>query len=160
MLFRSENNVVSSPRWSPDGGTVAFRTTQSNNNIVKTLMLADVETGAVRELPPDRPCVSGLAWSGDSKHLIFAWSEDLLSGLASSSALMVMQDVTSGESEDLFWTRDTLLLQTGTHIDVVGLSKVVFSTINTAQSLREVQLDGNSANEHRTLTSEIGRAHV
>ena len=34
ILAELENNFVASPRWSPDGSTVAFRTTLSNNNIV------------------------------------------------------------------------------------------------------------------------------
>jgi Tol biopolymer transport system component len=153
ILAELENNVVASPRWSPDGSTVAFRTTLSNNNIVKSVKLIDVESGALRDLPPQRPCVSGLSWSGDGEHLIFAWSEDLLAGLASSSARMSMQNVESGETEDLFWTRNTLFLQVGTQVDIAGPGRLVFSTINTAQSLSEVLLDGSSGSGHATLTS-------
>ena len=153
ILAEMENIVVLAPRWSPSGKTIAFRTTTTNNNTVKSVKLIDVQSGVVRELPPQRPCLSDLAWSGDGEHLIFAWSEDLLAGLASSSALMSMQDVTNGETVDLFWTRDTLLLQAGTAIDIAGAGQIVFSTIRTAQSLREVALDGSSTTAHRTLTS-------
>jgi Tol biopolymer transport system component len=151
VLADLPGNVVSSPRWSPDGKTIAYRSTLSNNNIVKFVKLVDVETGAIRDLLPERPCLSGLTWSGDGKHLVFSWSEDLLAGLASTSARMSIQDVASGVTEDLFWTRDTLLLQTGTRLDLAGPGKLVFSTINTAQSLREVPLRGRA--ERRTLTS-------
>ncbi len=145
-------NAVLTPRWSPDGSTIAFRTTPSGNNIFKELKLIDVETGEITDLLPHRPCLSGLAWSGD--HLVFAWSEDLLAGLASSAARMSMQDVKTGRTKDLFWTRDTLLLQVGTRIDVAGPGKLVYSTIHTAQSLREVSLKGSRAtDDHRTLTS-------
>jgi Tol biopolymer transport system component len=153
VLADMPGNVVGSPRWSPDGTTVAFKATLSNNNIVKFVKLVDVETGELRDLAPERPCLSGLAWSGDGRHLVFAWSEDLLAGLASSAAPMSMQDVRSGATRDLFWTRDTLLLQIGTRIDVAGPGRVVFSTINTAQSLREVTVDGDSSDGQRTLTS-------
>jgi len=132
---------------------VAFRTSQLNNNGVKFVKLIDVESGAVRDLPPQRPCLSNLAWSGDGEHLIFTWSDDLLAGLASSSAMMSMQHVGSGETVDLFWTRDTLLLQAGTAIDIAGPGELVFSTINTAQSLREVPLEPGPEREHQTLTS-------
>lgn len=148
-----ENNTVSSPRWSPDGDSVAFTTTLANNNTVKTVKLIDIETGALRELPPPRPCVTGLTWSGDGEHLVFAWSEDLLAGLASSAARMSRQSVTSGETEDLFWTRNVLFLQNGTRIDIAGVGRLVFSTINTAQNLREVLTDGSPGNGQRTLTS-------
>ncbi len=139
------------PRWSPNGTTIAFRAAQSNNNIVKKLMLVDVETGELRELPPERPCLSGLAWSGE--RLVFTWSEDLLAGLASSAARMSMQHSGTGETEDLFWTRDTLLMLVGTRIDIVGPGKLVYSTINTAQSLREVTLKDGVPGDRRTLTS-------
>jgi Tol biopolymer transport system component len=64
-----------------------------------------------------------------------------------------IQDTTSGETEDLFWTRDALLLQAGTLIDIAGPGKLVLSTIKTAHSLREVPLNGESGTGHRTLTS-------
>jgi Tol biopolymer transport system component len=162
VLADLPSNVVGSPRWSPDGTTVAFKTTLSNNNIVKSVKLVDVATGELRDLPPERPCLSGLAWSGDGRHLVFAWSEDLLAGLASSAAPMSIQDVRSGVTRDLFWTRDTLLLQIGTRVDVAGPGKVVFSTFDTAQSLQEVTVGGDSPAAPRTLTqgSSVDRQPV
>ena len=134
------NEVPSSPRWSPDGRTIAFVSAPSNNNISLTVFLMDVESGEIRELPPKRPSISGLARSGAGEHLVFAWSKDLLSGLASSSVQVSMQNVTDGETTNLFWARNLLRAQLGTRIDIAGDGRLVYSMVHTAQNLREITL--------------------
>jgi len=153
ILARRPAMVLYSPRWSPDGKTVAFHMTQLNNNVTKHLQLMDVETGEIRELAPDRPCLAGLTWSGDGERLVFAWSDDLLAGIASSSALISIQEVKTGVTEDLLWVRDALVLQAGTAMDIAGPGQLVYSTLNTAQSLQEITLDGSSPTGQRLLTS-------
>jgi Tol biopolymer transport system component len=98
-------------------------------------------------------CLAGLAWTGNGDSLVFAWSDDLLAGLASSSALVSIQNVKTGATKDLFWTRDTVVLQNGTAIDIADPGKLVYSTFNTAQSLREFSLVGDSTTGQRILTS-------
>jgi Tol biopolymer transport system component len=46
-----------------------------------------------------------------------------------------------------------LYLQVGTQIDIAGPGRLVFSTLNTAQSLSEVLLDGSAGSGYGTLTS-------
>ncbi|NIL99488.1 MAG: protein kinase [Acidobacteria bacterium] len=152
ILAEFKGTLVASPRWSPDGKTIAVWTTLVNNNVIKVVKLIEVDSGEVRDLAPARPCLSGLAWIG-REHLAFTWSEDLLAGVASTPALMSMQNVITGETADLFWTRNTLYTQIGTTVDVAAPGQLVFSTINAAQRLREVRLEGETVEGHRTLTS-------
>jgi len=145
-------NSWRSPRWSPDGGSVAYVARAANNNIPLSIMLMDVATGESRELLPQRPGLSGLAWFGSSE-LLFGWSEDLLSGTASSEVRVVLQDVRSGTTRDLFWSRDMLVPQSGTQLDIVGPGVVVFGTIDRVQGLNQIEIAGDAPGSMRTLTS-------
>ena len=153
-ILEQQDRVFSSPRWSPDGKTVAFLSATTNNTIPFSVMLIDVDSGTHRELAPKRPSVSGVTWSGSGEHLVFGWSEDLLSGLASTAVRISMQDVDSGETTDLFWSRNLLRNQAGTRIDIAGSGKVVFGTIDSMQSLHETALhQGGGREEARTLAT-------
>jgi len=145
-------NIWRSPRWSPDGSTVAFVSRTANNNVPLAITLLDVASGQRRELAPKRPGLSGLAWSGPTE-LLYAWSEDLLSGTASSEVQMVLQDVRSGATRELFWTRDMLVPQGGTVLDIVGPGIVVFGMLERVQGLSQVEIVSSQPGPLLTVTS-------
>lgn len=71
VLFRSERfGQVYTPRWSPDGRTIAASTWRPGG--LRDVALVDVESGATRWLMEDRAQDSGPTWSPDGSTLYFA----------------------------------------------------------------------------------------
>jgi len=149
-IARLDNISLSSPRWSPDGTTIALVQTGTENSD-STLLLVNVADGSKRVLSPPPPLgrLSALVWIGSGGSLLYTKSETIVVGqTAASSSQVVLQDVVSGEARSLMW----LPSATGS-LDVVGPGAIVLGSGYLRQNLREITLDGASAgSEGRWLT--------
>ena len=137
-----------SPRWSPDGRTIAA-VQGGMENSPHSILLVDAETGATRALHPPPPAgrLSAPAWNGDGKALIYTVSETIAIGDQSSGRLIV-QEIESGRSEIRMW-----LPTTADALDVLAPGTLVMGVASRRQNLREVDLvDGAAAGKPRRVT--------
>ena len=147
------SRVCSSPRWSPDGKRVAFVSKSVNNTLPQEINLLELESGASRVIEPLRPAVSGLSWTSTSRHLVYGWSDDILSGSASTAVRVSIQEVSTGKTRDLFWSQNLMRNQAGTSIDIPKDGGVVFGSIAAPQFLQLRSRGANSDEQPSTLTS-------
>lgn len=152
ILATFDGLALGSPRWSPDGRHIAVVSSSQNNVTPLNINLVDVKTGEVTSLPPERPSLTGLAWSGDGEHLVFGWSDDLLAGSSTTAVKMSSLNVTTGETVDLFWANRLLLNQFGSRLDIVDDGRIVFGTIGNRQGLTQLPLQPGIELPSLTLT--------
>ena len=88
------------PAWSPDGDRVAFVSGAPPRGrmpyVPGKLMLADVSSGTVREVPTDRPLAGTLAWSPDGRKIACG-----LLSTAGAGSLLYEIDVETGKLRQL-----------------------------------------------------------
>ncbi len=140
-------------RWSPNGRQIVACTAQSTGFSFRSLMLVDVESGAVTTRPtPDGMPTSGSTWAGTK--LVFAVAASRLAGEANPAARVVQFDPADGSVKTLFWEQDVVTRAPGsTTVAIVGTGQVAFDQYAWRQNLVEIELgdNGEPASTH-TLT--------
>jgi Tol biopolymer transport system component len=129
-------------RWSPDGSTIAI-TRAGAENSPNSMLLVDVDDGALRSMPPPPPAglLSAAAWSGRGASLVYAMSESFISNaVGASSGRIVRQEIASGRADTLMW------LPAGSDvIDIFGPGSLLLGSRTTRQNLLELPLDERAA---------------
>ncbi|MGZ5445185.1 MAG: TolB family protein [Thermoanaerobaculia bacterium] len=141
-LAASQEDELSSPRWSPDGSRIAV-TFSPHGTHPGAVMLVDVESRERRVLKREQPhgLLSGVAWTRDGEAVIYAELEALAgAGLPRrrGNSVLVRQDVDSGRARVLLHTPHSA----ADTVDLVGEGGVVFTEDVTRQGLQEVTLGG------------------
>lgn len=128
----------SSPKWSPDGRTVAFlgdRGPDRRRGSAQTVQLVPANGGDVRTIGPEDAVFGSLAWSPDGTRIAFVGHEDAATGLTRNNGVWTcradgknlrnhtaktditfsdvgMSDVAAGSGAAPIWIdADTLLVQ-------------------------------------------------
>jgi serine/threonine protein kinase len=132
-----------SPRWSPDGNSVAV-SRSPRGTTPASLLVVDLISGDKRVLSRKEPhgAVSGSAWTGDGKALIYIELEALASAgmpRRRGSSVIVRHEVDSGEARVLLRNPHSA----PDTVDIAGDGRLVFAEDLTRQSLQEVTLDGS-----------------
>jgi eukaryotic-like serine/threonine-protein kinase len=156
-IAQIENANWSSPRWSPDGKTIAVKQTgwqNAPNSIV--LQGLDGKRRQILSLPPPQGEISSLAWSGSGNELVYAMAESIVvGGLRGGSGRIIRQEVSTGR------TRTLMSIPTWVpFLDVAGPGQIVLGTIAQRQNLMEVPLaevKTSSANRWLTRGNSIDR---
>jgi len=133
-----KNLTLTTPRWSPDGATIALSQT-GTENAASTLLLVSASDGATRPLTPPPPLgrLSSPVWVGSGHDLLYAKAETLIIGqTAASSSRVMLQDVASGKARTLMWVPSAPAT-----LDVLSRGAIVLGSAYLRQNLREVLLD-------------------
>ncbi len=80
----------SSPKWSPDGRSIAFlgnRREDRRTHPAQTVQIVPANGGDVRTIAPDDAVFHSVSWSPDGKKLAFAGHEDARTGLTRNNAV-------------------------------------------------------------------------
>jgi serine/threonine protein kinase len=136
------------PRWSPDGKTIAVVKTGSEN-APQVLLLVPLDGGEVQTItpPPPRGRLSAPAWIGRSEGLFFAQSGSIaVSGTDEGSSRLILQDLASGRQSIKMWIPQTI-----NGLDLMGDGMVVMGVSSNRQTLMEVRIDAadGEAKGHR-----------
>ncbi len=148
-LVRVQGNL-DSPRWSPDGRTIAARQAGASTGILDSILLVKPEGKGRRSIAPPGPAgrISSLAWSGTGDEILYAESESLTSTRASVSTRVVRLSVETGRAQTAFWVPESIH-----SIDILGPGRLVFDAHSTLENLQEIPLTRiATAPEDRWLT--------
>src|SRR5215212_1291763 len=134
-LAASGVEEYASPRWSPDGRSIAV-TRHPHGTLQDSVLIFDVESGERRVLAREAAhgLISGVAWTADGDAVVYAEREAL------SRAAAIIRHETSGDARVLFrnahGSSDT--------IDIVAPGRIVLSEDVTRQNLQEVAMVGGA----------------
>jgi Tol biopolymer transport system component len=144
---------LSTPRWSPDGKTIAI-TRRLGENAAGTILLVDAAAaGKARNLeqPPPAGLLSTVAWSADSRSVIYSQAAGIAASgdiAQSTAARLVRQDVTSGRDETVLW-----LPGHASYVEPFGDGRLILGITATRQNLSEAAVGGAAtASSQRWLT--------
>jgi Tol biopolymer transport system component len=132
--------IVSSPRYSPDGRLVALSEEGSAQSGVPGSVVLVSRDGRVRRLalPQAARQPTSVAWLKTGRSLL-AGIFDASVPHARTVGLHVMRmSVASGRSEAIAWWPSA-----GRTLDVLGDGRVVFESVTTRESLREIPVSGD-----------------
>jgi len=138
-IARIENCRLDSPRWSPDGGTIAA-TRSGTENAPNVVQLMSSEGGDLRTLTPPPPAggLSAVSWIGDGSALVYVKSESIAqvaAGGSGGSGRLIRQEVASGRLRTLMW-----LPTMAASVDVFGSGRLLLGATSQRVNLREVTL--------------------
>jgi Tol biopolymer transport system component len=139
------NRILHSPRWSPDGGGIAYAAGSFSGSDWK-IREADSSSGKVRDLCAHSPGfqIGGLSWSGAGNALFFIQSPNLMGDVSGSGSRVARCAPGSGERRTLFWSDGVLWTTSSvsevTLTDVLAPGRLVFSRRMRKQNLREMAL--------------------
>ena len=145
------------PRWSPDGRSIAAVNGLATVATGFGVDGVDVATGHVKRLPPARAGMrqSSVVWSADSRSFIYSEAESLSAWLSGSSARVVQQDVATAAARPLFWVANH-----SRTIDVLGPGRLLLDLRSSRENLRELSLDDSGASRILTLGNSTDRQPV
>ncbi|MDX1643019.1 MAG: hypothetical protein R3244_01535, partial [Thermoanaerobaculia bacterium] len=160
-LVRIDNSVVTGPRWSPDGETIAAIAQPIAGNAVDSkLLLVDVATGAARRLEPIEPAahMSPPTWLGRGEALVYALSTEPVGDAAGGLSRVVRYDLEADRHRTLFWTENLFPTLGGgggqTQFEVVGPGRLVYHEFAVRQTLELYEIAGSgSPPDRRSLTA-------
>jgi len=137
------------PRWSPDGRTIAAVTGLGNVAAGIGIDIIDISGGRSRLLVSPHPSMrhSSVLWSADSRSVVYSEAESVAAWLTGSSAHIVRQDVKTGASRTLAWVPNH-----SKTLDVLDSGRLLLDTRSSRENLREVPIDGSAAADERWLT--------
>jgi Tol biopolymer transport system component len=141
------------PRWSPDGHTIAAVNGLANVAAGIGMDLVDVTTGRSRLLQSPRRNVrqSSVLWSPDSRSIIYSEAESVAAWLSGSSARIVRQDISTGAAQTLLWVPNH-----SKTLDVLGTGKLLLDARSSRENLRELPLGAGNTSSPRWLTRGNG----
>jgi serine/threonine protein kinase len=127
--------IVSSPRYSPDGDLVALSEEGSVQSGVPGSIVLVSRDGRVRRIPLSHTArqPSAVAWLGSGRSLLAGVFDASVPHARTVGLYLMRMPVAGGRSEALAWWPAG-----GRTLDVLGDGRVVFESVTTRESLREV----------------------
>jgi Tol biopolymer transport system component len=141
ILVDEERVALSTPRWSPDGKTIAI-TRRLGENAAGTVLLVDAAAGKARNLeqPPPAGLLSTVAWSADSRSVVYSQAAGIAASgdiAQSTAARLVRQDITSGRDQTVLW-----LPGHASYVEPFGNGRLILGITATRQNLSEAAIGG------------------
>jgi TolB protein len=151
---------LSTPRWSPDGKTIAI-TRRLGENAAGTILLVDAAAaGKARNLeqPPPAGLLSTVAWSADSRSVVYSQAAGIAASgdiAQSTAARLVRQDVTSGRDQTVLW-----LPGHASYVEPFGDGRLILGITATRQNLSEAAVGGPATPRWLTRGNSVDRQPV
>ena len=158
VVSRSENRFLSSPRFSPDGRSVAVfeLVAQFVAGTPTTIAVYDADSGRRRTLTNPETVAgaldSTLAWTGDGRELIYAVSP---SAGSRGGARFVAQRVADGRVRRLLSVPDPVI-----GLDVAAEGVLVLHAASLRENLLELPLEGGGPGRWLTRGNSTDRQPV
>jgi Tol biopolymer transport system component len=144
------DTIVYSPRFSPDGRTVALSEEGSaQSGIPGATVLVNLD-GRVRRIPSTVKArkSTSVAWVGTGAKLLVGFPDASIPHARSAGLLVNEVDLSSGATAAVAWWSGA-----GRTLDLLDEGKVVFDSVSTRESLREVPI--GSVGPTRSLTNGL-----
>jgi serine/threonine protein kinase/dipeptidyl aminopeptidase/acylaminoacyl peptidase len=142
--------LISNPRWSPDGRQIAVSLAGSQN-VAYAVVLIDVANGRSRAFKsPHQASLSSTCWDGSGHSLLLAEGENLVAIQVGGTGQLMRLDTHSGVFQPLGWLPAMPLT-----LDLLGDGRLVMSSPEYRQNLREVPIGARSIGEGRWLTQGL-----
>ncbi|MBK9065216.1 MAG: serine/threonine-protein kinase [Acidobacteria bacterium] len=130
--------LLTAPRWSPDGTTIAALESPGTGTATPKLVLFPVDGSApTRVETPETRAVLGYAWNGDSRRVVFLGGASSDANSRSRTAKVFLKDVRTGTSRAVISGIDF-----GGSLDVFGNGALILVTLARRSNLREVSAAG------------------
>jgi len=142
--------LLHSPRWSPDGRSIALASGTFSSADWK-LRTVDVASGKVSVVPPGTAdsAMGGIAWSGAGGSLFYVQSPGVMGDIAGSGSRVIRCDLPSGSRQTLFWRDGLSWLNSSiseiSQLDVLAPGRLILGQRMRSQNLREVARVGSGA---------------
>jgi len=140
LVAQIRNQIVSNPRWSPDGRAIAFTNSsvQLGGSEAKVFVV-DVDSGNVKTFPVAnrQGAISTLVWISSEEFLYFQSESVTGNGTAVSPSKAYRQSASTGVSRAVFWSPTS-----GRVVDLLPDGRVIFDGMAGRQNLREYSLTG------------------
>ena len=132
--------IVLGPRYSPDGSALALSEEGSAQSGVPGSVVLVSRDGRARRMPLPRVArlPTSVAWLGAGRSLLVGVFDGAVPHARTVGLEVVRMDVSRGRCEPIAWWPAA-----GRTLDVLGDGRVVFESVTTRESLREVSLAGN-----------------
>jgi Tol biopolymer transport system component len=139
-------SVVTHPRWSPDGTTLAA--SEFGLRTQRRLALISVADGTVRMLdtPLARRRMSSPSWLADGR-LAYAQAESVTADTSGSAARIYAHDIRRNTTRMLLWTPVNAEV-----LDVAGDGSLIWDGVSAVANLRVFDISGGPSGPTRSLT--------
>jgi Tol biopolymer transport system component len=139
LVAKFDQDLVGSPRWSPDGRRIILNTQALIvSGALRKLYVVDTRDGRVTELAPEwRGTPSSVAWLSNGE-IVYLLSETFNDNQA-RTGLAYREDLRTRRRQPLFWSASW-----GPTLDLLPDGKVVFDGMSGRQNLREYALEGSA----------------
>jgi serine/threonine protein kinase len=158
VLTTIDRSSMASPRWSPDGASIAISASQYGTSEAKGkfVLLVRVDGSGSKRLDPpfEGGDISGVAWLGRGDAIVYSQGESVSSVVLSSTLVnagasrLVRQNVATGAAETILWTPSL-----SSQVEVVGPGRLVFDSMSGRQNLEEYELGAKPATSGRVLAA-------
>jgi len=139
-LARFTNELLSHPRWSPDGRHIALNSSQgTTGGAIGNAFVVDVLNGSIQQFPFANKfgVGSSLAWISAEDFLYFQSESVAGNGVSVSSSKAYRQSIRTGQAQALFWAPTAAQC-----VDLLPDGRVIFDGMSGRQNLREYALSG------------------
>jgi len=139
-LARFTNELLSHPRWSPDGRHIGLNSSQgTTGGAIGNAWVVDVQSGAIRQFPfaTKFGVGSALVWITSEDFLYFQSESVAGNGVSVSSSKAYRQNLRAGRAQPLFWAPTAAQC-----VDLLPDGRVIFDGMSGRQNLREYTLTG------------------
>ncbi len=150
VLYTSLGLAAASPRFSPNGRTLAVSLTPGTANVSGAIALIDLQKGSSRTIELTGSA-SSVVWLSDDE--IVYGHLGSVTGNAQNTAGEIVRRKLSSDRERVLLSLPTL----GPIMDRVGANGLIVEMPNLRQNIREIPLKGNGPSKWRTRSNSIDR---
>jgi eukaryotic-like serine/threonine-protein kinase len=158
VLTTIDRSWMASPRWSPDGRSIAISASQYGTSEAKGkfVQIVPVDGSESKRLDPpiEGGVISGIAWLGRGAEIVYSQGESVSSVVLSATLVnggasrLIRQNVQTGAAETILWTPSL-----SSQVEVVGPGCLVFDSMSGRQNLEEHDLGVQPATVGRVLAA-------